>query len=203
MIKNKKTLYLNRKKTALLVIDMQNDLCHEKGFFSTHNQNIEPIKQIIPQVRKLINNIRKGRVSIVFIKHLLRQDLTDAGLLTKFLPLLKKGGLRKGTWGSEIIEDLKPEPNDFIVEKSRYNAFYNSNLELVLKSLKVDTLIFAGITTEICVESTLREAFSRDFKNILVKDCVNAFDRKRHEATLRVVKYGLGYVVDSNNLILK
>lgn len=179
---------------------MQNDLCHEKGFFSTNGQNITSLKNLITPIKKLIIRARKAQIPIVYVKHVIRHDLTDAGLLLEFLPSLKKGGLRKGTWGSEIVDELKPRKEDFIVEKSRYNAFYNSNLELILRSFKVDTLIFTGITTEICVESTLREAFSRDFNSLLVKDCVNAFDHKRHEAAVNVIQYGFGKIVNSGDL---
>jgi len=190
---------------VVMVIDMQNDFCHQGGVYYRNNPqtfNVSGIKKMIPTLVHFIGQLRRKKIPVVFCKYLLDDQARDAGIYLRARPFLRKEGLRKNTWGGDIIDELEPLKNDFIVEKSRYSAFYNTNLEVVLRSLKAETLFFTGIATNLCVESSLRDAFFRDYQCVLVEDCCKAWNEEYHLAAVRNVIHGLfGMVVASSDLL--
>ena len=110
-----------------------------------------------------------------------RGDYLDVG---PFSISKRYKALVKGSWGSEIIDALKPKDTEIIVEKHRYSAFYNTDLEILLRGLGVTSLILTGIATNVCVESTARDAHSRDFEVMVITDCTASSDVQRHRASL-------------------
>jgi len=106
-----------------------------------------------------------------------------------------------GTWDSELDPRMDQRLEDYVLDKTRYSSFYNTSLEVILRGLGVDTLIICGVTTEICVESTIRDAYFRDFKILVPKDAVAAMDIERHKGTLVTIEYGFGSVTTSAKLI--
>ena len=114
--------------------------------------------------------------------------------------------LIRDTWNTSIINELAPEPGDVIVSKQRFSGFHGTDLDTVLRTLGVRTLIFTGCTTSVCVESTLRDAFFRDYQPLLLSDCTaeplgSEFSRTNHDATLLLVDRLFGWVSDSNAVI--
>ena len=105
----------------------------------------------------------------------------------------------------ELDPRMDTQPQDYILDKTRYSSFYNTNLEVILRGLRpenpVDTLIVCGVTTEICVESTIRDAFFRDYKICVPEDAVAAMDVERHRGTLTTIRYGFGTVTTSEAII--
>jgi len=101
----------------------------------------------------------------------------------------------------ELVPHMDARPDDYILDKNRYSAFYNTNLEVILRGLAVDTLVICGVTTEICVESTVRDAYFRDFKVLVPEDAVAAMDVVRHEGTLLTIQYGFGTVTTTAAVI--
>ena len=141
-------------------------------------------------------------VPIIFTRAVHRADLKDAGLLLARRPILKEiDSLVAGTWDMELVPRMDAKPDDYILDKNRYSAFYNTNLEVILRGLAVDTLIICGVTTEICVESTVRDAYFRDYKVLVPEDAVAAMDVARHEGTLLTIRYGFGTVTTTPEVI--
>jgi len=188
-------------KCALIIIDAQNDMYNDDGWFAKMGVDISHIKRTIPNIKKLIATARKLKIPIIYTRHLFR-DERDGGLIVKFRPYLKEGGYRRGTWGGEIFEEFKPEEDDWIVDKSRYSAFYNTNLEVILRGLGVDTLIVTGQCTNMCVESTIRDACYRDYKAIAVSDaCGTHTHLDLHDSSLKAIRWGFGDVATTDEII--
>lgn len=101
----------------------------------------------------------------------------------------------------ELDPRMDAQPRDYILDKMRYSSFYNTSLEVILRGLDVDTLVVCGVTTEICVESTIRDAYFRDYKIFVPEDAVAAMDVDRHRGTLKTIQYGFGTVTSSDAII--
>ena len=150
----------------------------------------------------LIDACRSADVPIIFTRYVLRADYKDAGLRSVRRSRFKEiNSLVMGTWDSELDPRMDQRLEDYVLDKTRYSSFYNTSLEVILRGLGVDTLIICGVTTEICVESTIRDAYFRDFKILVPKDAVAAMDIDRHEGTLATIEYGFGSVTTSAKLI--
>ncbi len=193
MVQNKE-IEIYPEKTAILVIDMQNEFVHEKGKLKCYNAEytVEP-------TRKLLEAAREAGAHVIYTKVAYRPDYLDApkNELSREL-----GATQKGSWGVEIVDELKPEKGDIVIEKQRYSAFYGTILERILRRLGVETLILTGCATNVCVESTARDAHARDFDVIVLSDCTAAFDSKKdQEASLRIIGRVFGRVMTSREVI--
>ncbi len=190
---------------VVLVIDMQNDFCDENGAYHRNDPLTFPVggmKPMISRLQHFLSEARGNAMPILYVKYLVDDQGRDVGLHTKTpRPFLLKEGLRRNTWGGEIVEALKPLPGDFIIEKSRYSAFYNTKLEIVLRSLRVKTLLVTGVATNVCVESTIRDGYFRDYPCVLVEDCCQAWNEESHLAAVRNVLHGFGMVMTSEEVI--
>jgi ureidoacrylate peracid hydrolase len=114
--------------------------------------------------------------------------------------------LVEGTWNTEIVAALAPDPDDLVVSKHRYSGFYGTDLDRRLRDAGIDTLIFTGATTSVCVESTLRDAFYHDYRCLLLSDCTaepigSQLSRSNHEASLLVIETLFGWVANSPSLL--
>jgi ureidoacrylate peracid hydrolase len=173
--------------TAVLVVDMQNDFAAKGGMFDRAGIDLSGIRKTISPIAQVVGCGRAVGMPIVYIKAGYLPDLSDLGapgtpnrerhLLygvgqTIETPDGAKGRmLIRDTWNTDVIPELEPQPGDVVIYKHRYSAFYETELDRVLKQLGVTTLIFAGCTTSVCLESTLRDAFFRDYSCILLTDC--------------------------------
>lgn len=189
-------------KTALLVIDMINDYIHPEGAYGKQGISNPKVKDIIPPIIKLMGVCKQLGVPVIGITHSIhrRADGTpvDMGLMLGPRPFLKHEGLGQGTWGTKIIDEI-PEC-DFLMEKTRLNAFFQTSLDTLLRGLGVNTLLLTGIQTNYCVESTARAAWDLDLQFVVVKDCVICFDLRLHEASLETLA-NLGGVASSGDVI--
>lgn len=181
---------LRLRSYGLVVIDMQNDFIHEKGVYPRSLQGYDPeqYRKIVARIKTLIDVARKLGIPLIYTKSAHRGLVDFSKRALEKVPLLRQEGFRKGQWGCEIIEELEPSPKDYVVEKTRYDAFYNTDLEVLLRGLDLQTLIFTGIMTEICVESTIRSAVVRDFDVIVVSDCTAGRDQTSKEASLKTLE---------------
>ena len=204
---------------ALIIVDAQNDFLKDEGWYHKEGGvDISHMQRTVEPIKKMVGFCREMNIPIIASKHVFKDANIDGGILCKVRPLLRKGGLRAGTWGGEIIEDLELNPaKDWIIPKSRLSVFYNSPLELTLRGLGKTTLIVTCVLTNQCVESTIRDAQFRDFEVIELSDCVGTLGgpmrhpvtkeltvvdpKDLHEASLRAVVFGLGDVVTSDELI--
>jgi ureidoacrylate peracid hydrolase len=189
---------------VVLVIDMQNDFCHQNGVYHRNDPQTFPVSgigEMIPRLQRFLTQMRKRAIPITFCKFLIDDRARDAGVYLKVRPFLFKEGLRRNSWGGEIVDELRPLKDDFVVEKSRFSAFYNTNMEVILRSLKAETLFFTGVATHVCVESSIRDAFFRDFQCVLVEDCCKSWNEESHLGAIRSVIHGFGMVMASDEVL--
>lgn len=183
---------ISPEKTALLIIDMQNDWILKEGAAAKLGfllwQEVEKGK-IIENIRGIVRIARGRKIPIFHVRTAYRKDYCDvADSVTNFSLELQKRGPGKspkdymkdfcvaaeGTWGSKFVDELQPEEADYVITKKRGSAFYNTDLALHLNSLGVRTIIVAGIATEGCVDATVHDAESRDLNIIVLTDCTAA-----------------------------
>ena len=156
---------LDTRNPAMIVVDMQNAFLHDQGSVATMGLDITYLKETVGPVMRLVETCHDTGVPIIFTRYVLRADYTDAGLRGERRPgACTSGSLVAGTWDADLDPRMDVRPSDYILDKTRYSSFYNTNLEVILRGLQVDTLIVCGVTTEICVESTIRDAYFRDFR---------------------------------------
>jgi len=208
--------------TAIIVVDMQNDFAAPGGMFDRAGIPIDGIQAIVEPIRLVLDAGRAVGMPAVFLKMEFAADLSDAGLpdapnRIKHQPLgvgermqtptgVTGQILVEGTWNTEIVAPLAPKPGDLVVSKHRYSGFYGTDLDGLLRAAGIRTLIFTGATTSVCVESTLRDAFYRDYHCLLLSDCTaepigSQLSRSNHEASLLVIETLFGWVADSSSLL--
>lgn len=208
-------IHVDLARTAVLVVDMQNAFVHQGGYFDLAGFDITSIQKIIEPCRKIVNVARAKGLRVIYLQMGCSPDLSDKGppdspssIKSRVLSMMKqhpewKGKLYiYGTWGAEIIEELKPGEGDIIVKKQKHDGFIGTNLDIVLRTLGAKYLFFVGAATNICVESTLRHAFSLDYFPVLVSDAVSQMGPAlTQEATLFNVRSTFGWVTTSENLL--
>jgi len=174
--KKRKSWTIDKARTALLVIDMQNDFVKKGAILE------------VPKIRRQIPKIKKVKP-----------------LVLEMLPLLEKEGLRDGTEGAEICDELKPGTEDIVVRKMGFSAFYNTELESILRNIngrrQVDTVIICGTVTNICCESTARDAFERDYRVVFGSDVTSAWTDDFQNLTLKNIEYAFGRVMSCDEII--
>ena len=209
-------------KTAVLVIDMQNDFGSKGGMFERAGIDISVIRAVVPRVRSVLAAARAASLPIIYLKMAFKADMSDAGPVTA-PNLVKHAPLRVGeaitapngtpsrilirdTWNTEIIPELRPQPGDDVVYKSRFSGFYQTELDAVLRRRGVETLIVTGCTTSVCVESTVRDAMFRNYRCIVLEDCTAepiaaTAPRTNHEASLLTMQILFAWISDCDQLV--
>ena len=157
------------ERTALLNVDMQN--CFVHGSPASSPEGL----QLLERINRLAAACRAAGLMVIHVSHLLRPDRSDAGLLAEF-PLIAEGMLDKGSRSAALHGDLIVEPGDVLLEKPRFGAFHGTELELLLRARNIDTVIISGIATNVCCETTAREAAVRDFRVLFLSDGTATFD---------------------------
>jgi len=188
---NTHRLKLDRTACALLVIDMQKFFLDPKSPSFT-----EGGLAIIKRCAELISSFRRAKRPVIFTRHVHKSPDLDGGLTT----LWWKENCIEGTEESEIHDALKPLPNEKVVFKHRYNAFYNTDLEIVLRCLNIRDLVICGIMTNVCCESTARDAFMRDFRVFFPADANGSVTEELHLASLKNLAFGFAYVCRSEEI---
>jgi ureidoacrylate peracid hydrolase len=210
-------LKVETDRTALVVVDMQNAFCSKGGMFDVMGRLDESrVQPVVRNIKRVIISARKAGLKIVYLRMGYRPDLVNAGgpespnywkersLADAYKnPELRNRILVEGSHDWEIIEDLKPLPEDIIVNKNRYSGFPNTGLDSILKTHQLKYLIFSGLFTNVCVESTLRDAYFQEYFPLLLSDCCgNIGPACTQEATLWVVENVFGWVTDAAGLLL-
>ncbi|MBZ9663076.1 cysteine hydrolase [Mesorhizobium sp. ESP-6-4] len=175
---------------AVLVVDMQNDFGSQGGMFDRAGIDISGIQRAVGPTARVIAAARGLRVPVIYLKMGYHSDLSDLGTSDapnrlRHLQIFGVGEsitapdgsesriLIRDTWGTDIVNDLKPEAGDVVVYKTRFSGFYETELDSVLKTAGIKHLIVTGCTTSVCVESTIRDAFFRDYHCTLLTDCTS------------------------------
>lgn len=178
--------------SALLVVDMQN------FFLDSHSPTFTPGGlAILPNVGKLIAAFRRRRLPVIYTAHVHKSKQMDGGILGWWW----EGMVMEGTKDAQIHPDIAPLPQEKVVLKHRYSAFYNTDLETVLRCLKVSDLVITGVMTNLCCESTARDAYFRDYRVFFVMDGTGTVDEELHLATLKNLAFGFAHVVDTKRIL--
>jgi ureidoacrylate peracid hydrolase len=174
---------LEPKHAAVVVVDMQNDFCHEDGGLAKNGGNVARTQAIVPALNALIADARKAEVPVIFVRAA-HNKWTDSEARRAKQFGRQHAICAEGTWGCEWY-GVAPEPGDAVVTKHRFSAFINTDLELILRAQGIQTLVMTGTATNVCVESTARDGFMLDHFIVFVDDCCGTGDEAAHAATLR------------------
>lgn len=184
---------MDAKRTAVIVIDMQNDFVGENAVIPC---TCTP--ELIPSIQRLLGYCRSHGVPVIYTKESHRSSRVDFGReLDGDEPL----HCVEGTPGIEIIDELKPQSSDYVIMKRRYSAFFGTDLKILLDCLKVDTLIITGAATDVCVRATATDAQQFNYYVKVPRECVAGSTKAQHEAALEHIRYILGKVVSLDELL--
>jgi nicotinamidase-related amidase len=179
--------------TCLLLIDMQNDLLSDKGAYASRGEDANLVRAVIEPMRELLDAARSAGVLIIYTQNTTLLDgASDSPAWLYFKnysrPELDGQYTLDGTWGHEIIPELTPRNNEIVVRKHRSDAFIGTDLNLILRSNGVQTVVTAGIVTNGCVESTVRHAAFLDYYSVLVEDACASTSQRLHDAALEILR---------------
>jgi ureidoacrylate peracid hydrolase len=188
--------------TALMVIDVQNDFCAKGGYFDQTGADLSLVEPAIERLTGFIEAARASGVRIIFV----RSQYDPVYLSETQNARRRRAGweiplCQAGTWGFQFYR-VAPLPHEAIITKHRYDAFHATDLDLILRSNGVRNLILTGVATNVCVETTLRAAFVRDFEVVLGEDCCAARTQRAHDGTLEGVRTHFGLVAKAQDIEL-
>jgi ureidoacrylate peracid hydrolase len=197
---------------ALLVVDMQNDFCHEQGFFAQAGHDVSPCRVAAEQTGRLVAEVRRFGVPVIWTRMVAAEQPELKLPPIRFRAPRESADFEEGvggtllfapgSWGAELVDGLPVGPDDLVVDKPTYDALLATGLEDELRRRGIDTVAVAGVTSHCCVDATVRAAFVRGFNVLVLSDCVAAFAAERHlnEATLEVLALLFAVVAPSEAL---
>lgn len=196
--------------TALIIIDMQRDFLYPGGFGEQLGNDVSTTNSIIPNVKRVLEKAREKELLVIHTREGHRPDLTDLPESKE-----KRGGgigeegpmgriLVRGEYGHDIVDELQPVEGEVVLDKPGKGAFYQTDLATILQNKNIKTLLVAGVTTHVCVQSTIREANDRGYECLMLEDCCAAFDKQDHEDSIRMINQQggiFGWTTESENLL--
>jgi len=205
-------LELDLDRLAVINIDMQNAFVSQGGMFDLLGVDIGGSRQVIQPIKNIMTAARAQKIKVVHIAHRLNPDLVELGPVSiyncnRFVqswrdkPEWRDRMILRGTWGAEIIEELQPLPDEIVVEKPRYSAFAGTNLDEILRTFDIRYLIFTGVATNVCVESSIRYAYHLEYFPVLVADASAAAPPERHESSIANIKQCFGRVTTTEEVL--
>ena len=186
-------------RSALIIVDMQNDFLHRDGSFGhiarehpEFNIDMPFLVGTIPNVKTLADTFREARKPVVYLAHVLKHDYSDAAFPYRRIGIELASGNRthcvEGTWGAQIIDKLRPRDGEHLVVKKGFGGFAPSTpLDTILRNLGVNTCVVTGVTTCVCVSTTVRGGVEHNYRMVLVSDAVAEVSREAHDAELRIM----------------
>jgi nicotinamidase-related amidase len=190
-------LTIDLDRTALIIIDMQRDFLEPGGFGAALGNDVSQLKSAVGPIRAVLDAARGSGMLVIHTREGHRPDLSDAPPLKveRGDPALRIGAdgpmgriLVRGEAGHDIIAELYPAAGEPVIDKPGKGAFYQTDLELLLKNRGIETLLVCGVTTEVCVNTTVREANDRGFRCIVLSDCCASYFPEFHAAGLAMIK---------------
>jgi ureidoacrylate peracid hydrolase len=212
MIAEPEALEIDLARSAVIVVDMQNAFVSKGGMFEARGFDVVSIQRVIEPIRIICDKAREKKVKVIYIAHILSPDLREVGPESSFWhksvkayredPKWKDKYLIRGTWGSEIVDSLKPKEGDLLVEKPRFSAFFGTNLDTILKTHNIKFLFFTGCATNICVEASVRDAANLSYSPVLISDATaNNGPPYMQDGTIHNVKVAFGWVASAENFL--
>jgi ureidoacrylate peracid hydrolase len=196
------------RHTALLVIDVQNDFCAAGGMMDREGQDLSDVQEMAAALPRLLDTARSAGVLVVFVRNVYSTEdnhyLSDVWL--EQAARRRSGSYTvwpvcgAGSWEGDFYA-VRPLPDEPVVTKHRFSAFHNTDLETVLRAHSIRSVVLAGVATNVCVETTAREAFVRDYYVVFLSDGTATYDRASHEATLNSIDRFFGQVATIDDVV--
>lgn len=189
-------------RTAIIVVDMENDFVEQTSPMSSAQA-----RAAIPQMQRVLSMARATGMKVIYTTHAHREDGSDIGRFGDLYPPIATGAsLVDGTRGIEIHDDLAPAPGEIVIKKHRYSGFFGTDLDIVLRSSRIETVVIIGTTTENCCHATARDAMFRDYFVVFLADATGTFDypdtgwgamtaEQVHAATLAILSFSTADVM--------
>lgn len=211
-----KPITIDMARTGIIVVDMQNDFCHPNGWLASIGVNIAPARTPIQPLSALLPKLRAAKIPVIWVNWGTRPDRLNLSPALRHVydptgngpglgnPLPSTGSpvLQAGSWSAQIVEDLTPPDDDIQVAKHRMSGFWDTPLDSILRNLRLDTLLFAGVNLDQCVLHTLADANFLGYDTILVEDCAATTNPDFcREATLLNIRQIFGFTVVSDALL--
>ena len=207
-------LEINLQRTVVIVIDMQNAFISKGGMFDLWDRDVSKNQEVIQPIKKITEAARAKGVKVVYTAAEYQLGLHDTGgpnspnWYKSTLPSYREHPewrdklVFHGTWGADIVDELTPQEGDILVTKTKYSAFFGTNLDIILKTLDAKYLVFVGVATNICVEASIRDAYYREYFPILVADsAMYSGPACTQEATIYNVQRCYGWVTTTQNIV--
>jgi nicotinamidase-related amidase len=196
-------------RSALIVVDMQNDFLHPDGAFAQLAKarperaiDMPFLASTIPNARKLIDAFRAAGRPVVFIAHMLKADYSDASFPYWRGTLMKTTSfIVEGTWGAQVVDELAPRKEEHLVIKKGFGGFSNTPLDTILRNFGVTTCVVCGVTTCVCVSTTVRGGVEHNYRQIVVSDAVAEVSREQHDAELKTMARVFGDVKTTDEVV--
>lgn len=192
-------LKVNPSEAALIIVDPQNAFCHPEGTLAQSGVNVSGLIASIPRIVELVRLCRAAGVPDIWTRHY--NWAVDKGRQAKRIEhhtaKRKRIASQPGTWDSEFVDEVKPlvTAQSHVIEKYRWSAFYGTQLDVLLRILGTKLVIFCGGTTNACIDTSVRDAYMRDYDVVVVKDCIAGVRDDWHETALAVWSHYVGEVV--------
>jgi ureidoacrylate peracid hydrolase len=203
-----KVTEINPSRSALIIVDMENDFVAEGAPLRA-----KMAPAVVPPLKRALAHARKTGMRVIFTTHAHRRDGCDMGVFGRSKPPIVEGkALVDGEKGIEIYDELKPLPNEVVIKKRRYSAFYGTDLDIVLRSSGMEAVIITGVTTENCCHATARDALFHNYGVIFLSDATGTFDypdmgygamsaAEVHRASLVILAMGTAHVMTVDEMI--
>lgn len=197
---------INVKRTAVIVVDMQKVFCEPEGALYVKNTEL-----IVDNIRELLDVAGNANLPVIYLRHIVRGDGSDTGIMKAMYPNVDEI-LARGIDQVEIIDAIKPKEKDIIVDKLFYSGFHDTDLDTILRTKDIDTIIICGTVTNVCCETTVRDAAHREYKVIFLSDGNAAMDypdlgfgpvsaEEIQRITLSTIAYEFGQVSSTKEII--
>ena len=197
-------------ETALIVVDMQNAYCSRGGYMDTVGFDVGGAAPVIAETKRLVDACKTAGIAVIYLQNGFEPDQRDVG--GPSAPVYHKSNalrfmrdnpdwsgklITKGTWDHAIVDELTPSAGDLVVSKSRYSGFAGTNLDQILSARRIRTVLVAGVATNVCVESTIRDAYHREYFPVMITDATMAAGDGQQEATEFNVLRFFGWLAES------
>ena len=191
-------MQIDRDKAALIVIDMQNSFCKADGLVAAIGLDTSACQAAIGACAQALAAARDAGLPVLFTRYVYESDYADGGVMIEHLmpELAQVKALQAGTHDADIVSELAPIEGERVIDKNRPSAFFNTDLQSCLDALDRSQLIVCGVTTNCCVESTVRDASHRDMQVFVIGDACAELDPERHAVSLRTMDMLFGDVID-------
>jgi ureidoacrylate peracid hydrolase len=194
------------RHAAVIVVDVQNDFCHPQSPLASLGMDMSAAEKAAHRTAELIEAARSAGSMVVFVQYV-EAPYTRSEMQLELRSRMRPGGdvdgafiCELGTWGADFFA-VAPLPGEPVVVKHRYSAFINTDLDLILRSSGIKTLIMTGVATNVCVESTARDGYQRDYYVVFVDDCSACYNPDRHASTLANMSEVFGVVTSADEVM--